>query len=66
MSLISRYAATCHCPELEKETFYADLGGFSDKVPSGDEFLFVGDFNARLGIEELESTIGEGLWPGWH
>ena len=48
-SLISCYAPTFQCSDHDKEAFYDGLGEMLDAVPSRDELIIMGDFNARVG-----------------
>jgi len=45
----SAYAPTLTCFHEEKETFYADLDQMIRSTQLSDEFIILGDFNARVG-----------------
>ena len=48
-SVISCYAPTFTSPEQEKDSFYIKLHEMVKAVPSRDELVILGDFNARVG-----------------
>lgn len=57
VTLISAYAPTMKNPDHIKEAFYCDLRGILRSIPHHDKIILLGDFNARVGKDEL-------LWPG--
>ena len=59
LSVISCYEPTFQCSEEEKEAF-AQLGEMMDKVAPRDELIFMGDFNARVGIGDPDEAGNDG------
>ena len=51
------YAPTFVRPREEKTQFYADVQSFIDSIPRNDQFVLLGDFNARVG-----SAGADGDW----
>ena len=54
VSVVSCYAPTYTHAEVEKERFYTELGQVLDQIPSRDELVILGDFNARVGTNAQE------------
>ena len=55
-SVISVYAPAFQCSDVEKEGFYDNLGAMLKSTDSRDELVVVGDFNARVGIQDLAES----------
>ena len=55
-TLISAYAPTMSNPEDNKERFYSDLRSVLLRIPRNDKIFLLGDFNARVGNDNL-------AWP---
>ena len=60
-TIVSAYAPTMTNPEENKETFYSQLKGTLRNIPSTDKLLLIGDFNARIGRENVKwpSALGQ-------
>ncbi|XP_065192620.1 uncharacterized protein LOC135823705 [Sycon ciliatum] len=48
------YAPTFARPRAEKTAFYNSLQTFIDSVPKSDQYCILGDFNARVGVGEVD------------
>ena len=57
VTLISVYAPTMMSTDETKEKFYSDLRGILNSTPYHDKIVLLGDFNARVGRDDL-------VWPG--
>ena len=57
VTLISAYAPTLNSEDDIKDTFYRSLDATIRSVPRNDKLILLGDFNARVGEQNL-------LWPG--
>ena len=55
MTMIRVYAPTFHSPQERKDEFYDDLMYTINSVCQDDVFLVVGDFNASVGSNQLDS-----------
>ena len=60
-SVISVYAPTFQCSDVEKEGFYDNLGAMLKSTNSRDELVVMGDFNARVGIQDLAESEQSGI-----
>ena len=60
LTLISAYAPTMTNSDEEKERFYGDLDKTIASVPSSDKLLIMGDFNARVGRDNVTWQKGLG------
>lgn len=59
LSMIAVHAPTEESDEEEKDTFYEQLDTIISETPKQDMLLLCGDFNAKIGREELyRPTIG--------
>ena len=56
-TLISAYAPTLDSEDDIKDTFYRSLDATIRSIPQNDKLILLGDFNARVGRQNL-------LWPG--
>ena len=56
LTLISAYAPTMAYSEEDKEEFYHALQNIINAVPAQDKLLLMGDFNARIGKDQI-------AWP---
>ena len=59
-TLISAYAPTMTNPEDVKDKFYEDLNDVITSTPRADKLIILGDFNARVGSDNIawEGVIG--------
>ena len=65
MSIISVYAPTYRDSVSTKKTFYDSLQDTLDRVPVSDFLLILGDFNARVGKQDLDSNLWKRI-IGYH
>lgn len=49
INIISAYAPTLRATDEEKESFYSTLSGLIETVPEQENIILAGDFNARVG-----------------
>ncbi|CAH2097040.1 unnamed protein product [Euphydryas editha] len=54
---ICTYAPTEDATDEYKETFYEDLQNLCNKVPKYDALCVIGDFNAKVGKEDIYSGV---------
>ena len=59
-TVISAYAPTMTNPDQAKEEFYELLGQTLQKIPSTDQVIILGDFNARVGDDSMSWPIALG------
>ena len=52
------YAPTINSKEAEVEWFYGDLQDFLELTPKKDVFFIIGDWNAKVGSQEILGVIG--------
>ena len=57
-TIVSAYAPTMTNPDEVKDKFYDDLDSVISAAPRTDKLIFLGDFNAKLGIDH---QTGEGV-----
>ena len=55
MTVIQAYAPTTNAEEVKIEQFYDDL---LELIPKKD-FLFIGDWNAKLGSQKIPGVTGK-------
>ena len=60
-TIISAYAPTMTNPEDVKDKFYEELHAVIATVPKADKLIILGDFNARMGSDNISwnGTIGK-------
>ena len=59
ITLIQVYAPTTNAEETEIEEFYEDLQHLLDLTPKKDVLLILGDWNAKVGSQEIKGTRGK-------
>ena len=57
--VIQPYAPTSNTEEVEVERFYEDLQDFLEQTPKKDVLLIIGDWNTKLGSQEILEVIGK-------
>ena len=55
--IIQAYAPTSNTEEAEVEWFYEDLQDFLDLTPKKDVLFVTGDWNAKVGSQEIYRKI---------
>ena len=53
ITVIQVYALTSTAEEAEVEWFYEDLQEFLELIPKKDIFFIIGDWNAKVGSQEI-------------
>ena len=56
---IQAYAPTRNAEEAEVEWFYEDLQGLLELTPKKDVLLIIGDWNAKVGRQEIPGVTGK-------
>ena len=59
--VIQVYALTSNAEEAEVEHFYEDLQDLLELTPKKDVFFIIGDWNAKVGSQEIPGVTGNGL-----
>ena len=59
LHVVSCYAPTRAASREDKEAFFQELENFISSVPSGEVYILLGDFNARVGSRESDEQ-----WTG--
>ena len=59
ITVIQAYAATSNAEEAEVEQFYEDLQDFLEVTPQKDVLLIIGDWNAKVGSQEIPGVTGK-------
>ena len=65
ITVIQAYALTSNTEEPEVERFYEDLQDFLELTPQKDVLFIIGDWNEKLGIQEVPEVTGKfglGVW----
>ena len=57
--VIQVYALTSNDEEAEVERFYEDLQDLLELTPKKDVLLIIGDWNAKVGIQETLGVTGK-------
>ena len=58
-TVIQIYAPTSNAEEAEVERFYEDLQNLLEPTPQKDVFYIIGDWNAKVGSQEIPEVIGK-------
>ena len=59
ITVIQVYAPTSNAEETEVEWFYEDLQDHVELTPQKDVLFIIGDWNAKVGIEETPGVTGK-------
>ena len=65
ITVIQVYAPTTNAEEAEVEWFYEDLQGLLELTPKKDVLFIIGDWNAKVGSQEIPGVTGKfglGIW----
>ena len=57
--VIQVYALISNAEEAEVEQFYEDLQDLLELAPKKDVFFIIGDWNAKVGIQETPGVTGK-------
>ena len=60
--VIQAYAPTSNAEEAEVEWFYKDLQDLLELTPKKEVPFIIGDWNAKVGIQETLGVTGK-CWP---
>ena len=61
ITVIQVYAPTSNAKEAEVERFYEDLQDLLELTPRKDVIFIIGDWNAKVGIQEIPGLFLSGL-----
>ena len=59
ITVIQVYAPTSNAEEAEVERFYEDLQDLLELIPKKDVLFIIGDWNAKVGIQETPGVTGK-------
>ena len=59
ITVIQVYAPTSNAEEDEVEWFYEDLKDLLELTPKKDVLFITGDWNAKVGIQEIPGVTGK-------
>ena len=59
ITVIQVYALTSNAEEAEVEWFYEDLQDLLELTPQKDVLFIIGDWNAKVGIQETPGVTGK-------
>ena len=59
ITVIQVYAPTIKAEEAEVERFYEDLQDLLELTPKQDFLFLIGDWNAKVGSQEIPEVIGK-------
>ena len=59
ITVIQVYAPTCNIEEAEAEWFYEDLQDLLELTPKKDVLFIIGDWNAKVGSQEIHGVTGK-------
>ena len=65
ITVIQAYAPTSNAEEAEVEQFYEDLQDLLELTPQKDVLFIIGDWNAKVGSQEIPGVTGKfglGIW----
>ena len=58
ITVVQVYAPTSNAEEAEVEWFYEDLQGLLELAPKKDALYIIGDWNAKVGSQEIPGLTG--------
>ena len=58
-TVIQAYAPASNTEEAEAEWFYVDLQGLLELTPKKDVLSIIGDWNAKVGSQEISGVTGK-------
>ena len=61
ITVIQVYAPTSNAEETDVERFYEDVQDLLELTPPKDVLFIVGDWNAKIGSQEIPGETG--IWP---
>ena len=59
ITVIQAYAPTSNAEEAEVEQFFEDLQDFLELTPKKDVLFIIGDWNAKVGSQEISAVTGK-------
>ena len=59
ITVIQVYAPTSNAEEADVERFYEDLQDLLELTPKKDVLFFIGDWNAKVGSQEIPGVTGK-------
>ena len=59
ITVIQVYTPTSNAEEAEDEWFYEDLQDLLELIPKEDVLFIIGDWNAKVGSQEIPGVIGK-------
>ena len=59
LTVIQAYVPTSTAEEAEVERFYEDLQDLLELTPKKDVLFFIGDWNAKVGSQEIPGVTGK-------
>ena len=59
ITVIQAYAPTSNAEEAEVKWFYEDLQDLLELTPKKDVLFIIGDWNAKVGIQETPGVTGK-------
>ena len=59
ITVIQVYALTSNAEEAEVEWFYEDIQGLLELTPQKDVLFMIGDWNAKVGHQEIPGVTGK-------
>ena len=65
ITVIQVYSPTSNAEEVEVEWFLEDLQGLLELIPKKDVLFIIGDWNAKVGSQEIPGVAGKfgfGVW----
>ena len=62
ITVIQLYAPTSSAEEAEVEQFYEDLQDILELTPKKDVLFITGDWNAKVGSQEIPGVTGKFPW----